>query len=62
MPIRFIVVDEERYHFLAWVSGDDLQVLIEPGGVLRKVQKQWTPLDCKVLQRPFCGSKALTLS
>ena len=53
MPIRFIVVDEERYHFLAWVSGDDLQVLIESGGVLCKVQKQWTPLDRKVLQAPI---------
>ena len=53
MPVRFVVVDEERYHFLAFISGDDLQVLIESGGVLRKVQKQRTPLDRKVLQAPI---------
>ena len=65
-PVGLVVVDEERYHLLAWRLGDDLQVLIEarwgssPGSEARGRPSMVSVLQAPVLRveqrRPPSGA------
>ena len=45
MAIGFLVVDEERSCLWPWGVGDDPQVLVEPDGILGKVEQHVVPAD-----------------
>ena len=55
MAVRLLVVDEEGDGLGALVLEDDLDVLVEPGGVFRQVQQDGAALHAKPLQAAVLG-------